>query len=156
VNNNLQSQIDTISNEVNSLKSSISLCKIVIKNISESDNENCVAKVNELVKAGLKLDDIKTVTAKRIPKRQGSKYPGIIVAEVSEADRLEIFKRKSSLKQSPTYSNIYINDFISNESQKMNTNLQTVLRAVGKQNDFNLVNGRILPKTVRQSDGTRP
>ncbi|CAH1786448.1 unnamed protein product [Owenia fusiformis] len=146
VNNDLQSQIDGISHDVNNLKDSINLCKIVIKNVSESDNEDCLAKVNEFVKVGLKLTDTKVVSAKRIPKRQGSQYPGIIVAEVRESDRTEIFKRKPALKQSAIYSNIYVNDFISNDAQKMNSNLQTVLRAVGKQQDFNLVNGRILPR----------
>ncbi|CAH1782353.1 unnamed protein product [Owenia fusiformis] len=53
VNQNLQSQIDSVSEDMNNLKDSINLCKIV-KNIPQSENEDCIAKVNEFLNVGVK------------------------------------------------------------------------------------------------------
>ncbi|CAH1791240.1 unnamed protein product [Owenia fusiformis] len=137
---NLQSQINNLESAFKASTEQVECVNIVIKNIEESLNENCETKINELLKDGLKLD-ASVVSATRQTKREGSKYPGLIIAKVCKQDKHRIMKNKKSLKNSAKYAKVYLEDFQTQELRKMNYNMRTVLSAAGKENQFVLRNG---------------
>ncbi|CAH1786006.1 unnamed protein product [Owenia fusiformis] len=121
----------------------------IIKNIEESTVESDLDQVNNMISNGLGLKDssMKVVKTSRKPKRTGAKYPGIIVAQVKNKDsKSQILSKKRALKQNDLYKNVYIEDFISPDLKKVNDNLHTVLKAVGKENNFIMRNGRFLQR----------
>ena len=130
----------------------LSRVKVVIRNLKFDEQEArdpniTVNLVNSLIRDGLKLTNVKVVQAERKTSRNDK--PGVIIAQFeSFAQKKKVLDVKKSLKKIPKYQNVYIEDERSQEQRLAESNLRTVLQAVGKSKDYVLINGRFVKRSV--------
>ena len=68
--------------------------------------------------------------------------PGVIIAKFETATQKQnILGIKRSLKKIKKYQNVYIEDECSQEQRLTESNIRTLLQAVGKSKDYVLING---------------
>ena len=81
---------------------------IVIRNLSETKEENITEKVNGLIKEGIKVKNIKVASA--IRKRSlRDNTPGVVLASLNnKEDKDEIMRAKSCLKRSRLYKKVFV------------------------------------------------
>lgn len=114
-------------------------CKqtVVIKNLACGQDVNEVrTKVNDLIKNGLNLQgvDIESAVKKDSPV-EGRE--GIIIAKFkSEDDCRSALKKKSSLKDNQTFSNVFIEPDRTKEERVQIANLRSLAKAVGRDKVF--------------------
>lgn len=125
---------------------------VVIKNMDcdpteKNDKTVTMNKVNKLLRDGLKLKNIKVTQCER--KSSRGQKPGIIVATMENAEQKhEVMRKKSHLKNTSNYKKVYIENDRSLESRVNESNMFTVLKELGKANNYFVSsNGRILKKT---------
>ena len=126
--------------------------KVVVRNLEQDEQEGrdpnvTVNLVNRLIRDGLKLTSAKVVQAERKTSRNNK--PGVIIAQFeTHAQKQSVLGIKQSLKKTKKYQNVYIEDERSQEQMLVESNLRTVLQAVGKSKDYVLVNGRFLKRST--------
>ena len=113
----------------------------------KNDKTVTMNKVNKLLRDGLKLKNIKLTQCER--KSSRGQKPGIIVATMENAEQKhEVMRKKSHLKNTSNYKKVYIENDRSLESRVNESNMFTVLKELGKANNYFVSsNGRILKKT---------
>ena len=116
---------------------------IVIKNLEERENENVKDRVNSLIYNGLRLDRIEVESATRKSARSESKSGVIVATCKSLKDKEDIMKRKSDLKKSRRYANVYIEHHMQPEQRRLNNNLRTIVNTIGNDR-LRLKGSRIL------------
>ena len=105
----------------------------VVRNLRESDRENVVEKVNNLITEGLKIRSISVADAVRKPSHNEN-LDGIIVATCrNKEDKNTIMKAKSSLKNSRRYQQVFIEHDRSKEERKTLSNLRTIANLIGNE-----------------------
>ena len=123
---------------------------IVIKNIQEdvrekNDTNVTLNKVNALMRDGLVLNDIEIRSVSR--KESRGRHPGVIVAEIgSEEQKREVMRKKGSLRGNRMYSNVYIENDIPVEARTYQANMRTVLKELGKENQYTFKGPRLVMK----------
>lgn len=121
--------------------------KFVIKMLPETqaektDNEITKNSVSAVIRDGLRLSDIKLVSAER--KTSKGKNPGIVVATVETKEmKVKLMKYKKNLKQSRVYSKVYIENELSHDARVHQSNIRTLLKGIGRERDFVFSNGKI-------------
>jgi len=111
-------------------------CNIIIRNMSESSNENVPNRVNALLRDGMKLRSVTVDTAVR--KRSSNNKPGVIVASFRSAeDKQSAMSAKNKLKQNQQYERVYVDHDQSRGDRLLADNFRTILVAL-KHNDTNL------------------
>jgi hypothetical protein len=130
---------------------------IIIKHIPsdprEISNDTVLkAKIETLVKDGLKLKDINIKNVTRSTRSQNTHTekagkPGIVFVELDNLDhKRQILKSKRSLKDSSKYKNVYIENYIPREKRMINFNNRALLKAMGRDKDYKTIAGRIKRK----------
>ena len=100
-------------------------------------------RVNSLIYNGLRLDTIKVESATRKSSRSESKSGVIVATCKSLKDKEDIMKRKSDLKKSGRYANVYIEHHMQPEQRRLNNNLRTIVNTIGNDR-LRLKGSRIL------------
>lgn len=124
---------------------------VVVRNLKydareQNDPNVTVNLVNSVIRDGLKLTDAKIVQAERKIARNSK--PGVIIATVENSvQKQNVLKNKKSLRKIKKYENVYIEDERSHEQRLIESNIRTVLQAIGKSKDYVLINGRFVKKT---------
>jgi hypothetical protein len=124
---------------------------IVIKNIKLDEKESTdrnvtVNKAQCLVRDGLKLQNVKVVSAVR--KTTRGSMPGIIVAEVESNDqKYDILKAKRMLKGSKNYNNVYIDNDLPADVRNTEASLRTILKELGKEKQYFARGTRLIKNT---------
>ena len=108
--------------------------------------------VNELIKEGMGLKDVKVIKAKRIPeKRTEGGKPRIIVAELREKEqKFTVLKSSKKLRdtQNPMWKNVYVNPDMTKQQRHKDFQLRQELkrRREEGENDLIIRNGVIIQK----------
>lgn len=129
---------------------------VIVKNLlfdkrEENDNSILKNKVSALFKDGLKLADINVAKLVRKTSRSDDK-PGIVVITFATMEHKKgVLKAKRVLKNSTKYSRVYIENDLPLQQRINNNNNRTLLKALGRDNDFMIKSGRVVRK---QSDDT--
>lgn len=124
---------------------------IVVRNMKfdereASDPNVTINLVNRVIRDGLKLTDAKVVHAERKTARNDK--PGVIIAQFERSEHKQnVLKNKKSLKKIKKYESVYIEEERSHEQRVIESNIRTLLHAVGKSKDYALINGRFVKKT---------
>ncbi|CAG2255483.1 unnamed protein product [Mytilus edulis] len=128
---------------------------IVIKNLVVDPRENSCntgavlkAKVETLIKDGLKLTNVKVNKAVRKVSQhrdvKNDRKPDIIFVEVDNLDnKRAILKAKATLRSSNKYRDVYVENNIPREKRMLDFNNRTILRAMGKDKEYRTVGGKI-------------
>jgi hypothetical protein len=103
----------------------------VIKNLPESKNENIVSKVNDLVKDGCLVRDVKILRAERKQTGRDSDAGLVIATCQCKEDKQAIMKQKMKLKSSRNYHNIYIEHDRTREERVQLSNMRTIASVIG-------------------------
>ncbi|CAG2201731.1 unnamed protein product [Mytilus edulis] len=125
---------------------------IIVKNLSVEQRENTdktflKSKVAALIKDGLKLANVSVKDVVRKQTYPGSTKPGIVIIGIESLEQKKlVLKSKKVLMNSAKYSRVYIENDIPYEQRINNINNRTILRALGKDNDFVVKSGRIVKK----------
>ncbi len=123
---------------------------VVIKRLPLVQNEDkdarlTVNNVVGLVKDGLKVKDVKIVRAERKKGRDGK--PGVIIARLaSKEQKAKLMSAKASLAGHAKYGKVWIENDTSLEVRIQRTNIQTMLKACGKDKEYQFKGSRLLPK----------
>ena len=90
---------------------------IAIRDLPFNENENVVNKVNSLISDGVKIPDVKVVSAFRKESHDSIK-PGIIIAKLkNETDKKKVILAKKNLKSHAQYRKVFIHDDQSREER---------------------------------------
>lgn len=126
--------------------------QVVVRNLKydereERDPNMTVNLVKSLVRDGLKLADVKITHAER--KRLRNNKPGVVIVKFeSLAQKETVLSTKKSLRKIRTYQDVYIEDERSHEQRLSESNIRTLLQAVGKSKDYIVVNGRFVKRSA--------
>ena len=126
---------------------------IVIRNLPTADREDTdpavtEQQVNRLIRDGLKIPDVQL--KKTVRKKGWGNKPGVVIATVASGEqKKKIMDNKKKLKSSDTFKRVFIHDDAPPEVRNAEANMRTVLRAVGKDNEFTFSSGRLVKKTER-------
>lgn len=134
---------------------------IVIKMLSESEAEKTDPAITKnrvcaIIRDGLRIHDVKVISAER--KESRGRNPGVVVATVETSEQKEkIMKNKIKLRQTREYNRVYIEDELTREAQVNQTNMMAILKGMGRDKDFVFVNGKIKNKgnTHRRNETER-
>lgn len=114
---------------------------IVIRKLPESANERLDDKVNELLKDGCKLLNVKIDKVER-KKSRDDRFPGVIIATAAtDDDKKQIMESKSRLKDSRRYSDVIIHNDQTKEERIMSANFRSMIRAYKNGNNNVSVKG---------------
>ena len=128
--------------DINSSKS------IVIKMLPEkrgepNDADATKHNVNALIRDGLRLRDIKIVSAKR-KQNKNSRNPGVVTVTLETKEQKEkVMKEKRKLKSCDKYRKVYIEEEMSKEQLSADQNMRTILKETGIDRDYYVQNGNI-------------
>ncbi|CAC5381001.1 unnamed protein product [Mytilus coruscus] len=160
----IKSEIDTMKKRLNSAeKSYASVVKIpketntedygrgkniIVKmfpvNKNETPTNNCLKNnVISMVKDGMK---IKNIIFEKVERKQSNgPRPGVVIARLqSKQNKVEIMKKKKELRKIQKYRNVYIESDIPYETRVANSNMRTILKEMGKLNDFKVYQGKLV------------
>ncbi|VDI20945.1 Hypothetical predicted protein [Mytilus galloprovincialis] len=176
VRQEIKSEIDTMKNRLNSAeKSYASVVKnpkqtntedyergknIIVKMFPVDKNEtptnNCLKNnVISMVKDGMKLKNIIVEKVER--KQSNGPRPGVVIARLqSKQNKVEIMEKKKELRKIQKYRNVYIESDIPYETRVANSNMRTILKEMGKLNEFKVSQGKLVRNFQRnqsQNDG---
>ncbi|KAK3101643.1 hypothetical protein FSP39_005134 [Pinctada imbricata] len=121
---------------------------IVIKMLPEkrgepNDADATKNNVNALIRDGLRLRDIKVVSAKR-KQNKNSKNPGVVTFTLETKEQKEkLIKEKSKLKSTEKYKRVYIEEEMSKEQLSADQNMRTILKETGIDRHYYVHNGNI-------------
>ena len=135
----LNDKIENISTRLESKAddSSASKLSIVIRDLPYTVHENVEVKVNNLIRDGLKVRDVKVESSTRKDAYDDSK-PGVVIAQLKcENDKKKIMKEKKNLKNSTQYKKVYVHNDQKREERLMASNLRLLLNAY-KRGDKNI------------------
>ena len=106
--------------------------RIVIRNLTERENENVKDRVNNIIEY-LKVKDISVETAERKPNNYNSK-PGVIIATFYRyEDKEHVMRLKKNLKYSTRYRDVYIENGVPAHQRKLKSNLRTIVNTLGRE-----------------------
>ncbi|OWF46791.1 hypothetical protein KP79_PYT01381 [Mizuhopecten yessoensis] len=98
-----------------------------------------------MIRDGLRLPNINILQAEGKQKHRRGDKPGVVIAIIETLDQKHsVMKKKNTLKQCRDYSNVYIDNDISQSELDTQCPLQTVLREIGKQHDYKVYGNRIV------------
>ena len=148
----LNEKLENLGTRVESDPSNTRL-NIVIRDLPYSVQENVEVKVNNLIRDGLKVRDVKVESATR-KDSYGDSKPGVIIAKLkNENDKKTIMKEKKALKTSKQYGKVFIHHDQKREERLMASNFRLLLNAY-KRGDKNisLRGDRIITGNDQDSD----
>lgn len=123
---------------------------VVIRGLSETQGEDTRAKVNKLIRDGLKIRDISCSAASRKKSSVESK-PGVIIAQFStHEDKRKVMSAKRDLRKNQQYEHVYINHDLSSADRLMSSNFRTILNALHKS-DLSVKGSRVVRTNNRES-----
>ncbi|KAH3734627.1 hypothetical protein DPMN_041066 [Dreissena polymorpha] len=123
----------TISNVSQQIAPDRSL-SVVIRNLPETASDSTSAKVNAMLKDGLKLSNITVSKAERKKSRNESR-PGVVIATFKcKEDKQTVMNAKSDLRHINQYSKIFINHDLAPEQRKNSQNFANILSAIKSDN----------------------
>ncbi|CAC5380375.1 unnamed protein product [Mytilus coruscus] len=161
VRKEIKSEIDSMKNRLNSAEKSYASVVKKSNQTNTEDNErgkniigkmfpvdknetptnNCLKNnVISMVKDGMKL---KNVIVER--KQSNEPRPGVVIARLqSKQNKVEIMEKKKELRKIQKYRNVYIESDIPYETRVANSNMRTILKEMGKLNDFKVSQGKLV------------
>ena len=128
--------------------------QVVVRNLKydereERDPNMTVNLVKCLVRDRLKLANVKITHAERKCSRNNKPGVGIVKCESSALKQTVLTcSTKKSLRKIRTYQDVYIEDERSHEQRLSESNIRTLLQAVGKSKDYIVVNGRFMKRSA--------
>ena len=129
----------------NSIENNICIRNLKVDQAEKNDSNITVNKVYSLIRDGLKEKNIKVVKAVRKESRDNK--PGVIIATIESLDqKIKLLKNKKSLRKTNTYQNVYIESDKSFETRVNENNMRTLLKEIGRSDQFMLSNGRLCKK----------
>ena len=103
-------------------------------------------KVSSLLREGLKLKDIKVQKVERKASRNGK--PGVIVASIETLEqKRKIMETKKTQKNTNAFKKVYTEDDRPLETRVAESNMRTILKEIGKSDNYVLSNGRLFRKS---------
>ncbi|KAK7925469.1 hypothetical protein WMY93_007779 [Mugilogobius chulae] len=121
---------------------------LVIVGLPQAEGEDLEAKVNELLREGLRCDPVpKLVATERVRPR--GRQPGLVKAEFETVrDKVAVLRLKYKLKDHDNYKRVYVSSAKSHAERLMDFNLRTLLREIPSAKDYYLAgNGRLLKRS---------
>ncbi len=134
----------------------IEACKqtIVIKNMTVTQAENVISKVNSTIKDSLKLRDVEIERAERKESYLEGRHGHILVKLKSIDNVKSVMKNKAKLKDRANYRNVYFEPDRSKEERQNLSNLRTIMNTVGRDK-LELRGSRLNKKQYDLQDGGR-
>lgn len=132
----------------NSRSSEKTQCNVVIRNLpvtrrEAEDNTVLCNSVNQLFRDGLRLGDVRAVNTQR--KQRTDSKPGIVIATMESAQqKIQLLQNKKHLKTSKEFSRIYIDNALTQDELTARSNLQTLIKEVGKNKMFRFHGKRLV------------
>ena len=130
----LKSKVAAAEQSINAQMSNSSLpnqLNIVLHRLPNTNNENIVTKVNNVLKEGLKLRNVSVETAER-KKSYKQSVPGVVVATLRSAeDKKAVMVNKRKLAASLIYKEVIITHDKSHQQRIQEANLRTLAAVIG-------------------------
>ena len=117
--------------------------QFVVKNLSETKNENLKKKVASLIKDGLKLNIVPTSVDKKETYRD-NQHGLVIVSCKNSKDKQAILKAKKKLKVSKQFTNVYIENDKSKERREYEANMKTIAKLLNHDHNVKLRGSRLV------------
>ena len=117
--------------------------QFVVKNLSETKNENLKKKVTSLMRDGLKLN-IVPVSVERKETYHDNQHGLIIVNCKNSSDKQTILKAKKKLKVSKQFPNVYIENDKSKERREYEANMKTIAKLLNHDRNVKLRGSRLV------------
>ena len=128
--------------------------RIVIRNISETDNEKPLNKINRLFRDGLKLNVCAISAERKTSYKEG--YPGLIIATLpSEEVKGKIMKAKQMLSSSKLYKDVFIEYDKSRQERNSEANLRAIVKAIGADH-IHMKGGRVFANKQQNNGQHHP
>jgi hypothetical protein len=156
-----QGQVDSLSAKITAMESTYASvasktventdCSVVIKNVKvdpreEQNSVHTLNAVHKLIREGVQLSDVKVVSAER--KRGYGNKPGVIVVKLeTQAQKIKLMKSKKSLKNTPAYNQVYIDNDLPRDVRNTENSLRILLKEVGKDKDYFVRGTRLMRRT---------
>lgn len=129
---------------------------LIVVGLPHSEGEDLMAKVNELLHVGLGCETALTPAAVERVRARGDR-PGLVKVELSSAqEKVSVLRRKSELKDSESFNNVYVYSAKSHAERMMELNFRTLIRETAVGRDFYLAtNGRMVKRTQAPGRASR-
>ena len=128
---------------------------IAIKNLPVTTNEQLQEKVNDMIKTGMKLGDVKVTDVKR-KKAYSDKVPGIVIATCkSDEDKNKIMKNKAKLKENAQFEKVFLDHDKDRSTRIQEANWRSVIKTVGSDSLF-MKGDRVLVRNNSETPGSVP
>ena len=126
---------------------------IAIKNLPVTTNEQLQEKVNDMIKTGMKLGDVKVTDVKR-KKAYSDKVPGIVIATCkSDEDKNKIMKNKAKLKENAQFEKVFLDHDKDRSTRIQEANWRSVIKTVGSDSLF-MKGDRVLVRNNSETPGS--
>ncbi|XP_036072399.1 uncharacterized protein LOC118599991 [Oryzias melastigma] len=121
---------------------------LVIVGLPQTDGEDLAAKVNELLREGLRCDPVPKLVATERVKPRGLQ-PGLVKVELETVqDKVAVLRLKYKLKDHDNYRRVYVSSAKSHAERLMDFNLRTLIREIPTAKNYFLAgNGRLVKRS---------
>ena len=121
--------------------------RIVVRNLPQGANETpqiVMDKLNAMIRDGCKLTDVTVTAAER--KTSAGRKPGVIIASIDTfPQKQKLMKSKSALKKTVAYKRVFIDNDYCSETRKIDSNLRTILKEIGKNKQYRVEGEKLFP-----------
>ena len=133
---------------VNPLEKNICIRNLNLDSRESTDEQVTLNKVNAIIRDGLKLKDINVVKAVRKATINGK--PGVVIASIETLEQKRtIMENKKSLKNTDAFKKVYIEDDRPLQARVAESNMRSILKEIGKSDNYVFANGRLLKKSKK-------
>ena len=133
---------------------------LIVVGLPQSEGEDLMAKVNDLLHVGLGCDTVRCPAAVERVRARGDR-PGIVKVEMNSVqEKVTVLRRKSKLRDNDSFSKVYVSSAKSHAERLMELNFRTLIRETAVGKDFYVTgNGRMVKRTQSSQragkDGSR-
>lgn len=99
---------------------------VIIVGLPQSEGEDLMAKVNNLLHVGLGCDTVLCPAAVERVRTRGDR-PGLVKVELSSVqEKVTVLRRKSKLKDNDSFNKVYVSSAKSHAERLMDLNFRTL------------------------------
>lgn len=129
---------------------------LIVFGLHQTEGENLMAKVKDLLHSGLGCDaSLYPVAVERLQAR--GDLPGLVKVQMGSVDeKVWVLRKKSKLRDVESFGNVYVSSAKTHAERLVELNFRTLLReSPAGKNFYVSQNGRLMKKTRPPREGTR-
>ncbi|CAJ1066510.1 PREDICTED: uncharacterized protein LOC106519492 [Xyrichtys novacula] len=121
---------------------------VIVVGLPESEVEDLMSKVRDLLHDGLGCDTVVCPVAVERMSARGNR-PGLVKVELSSVQvKIAVLRRKSKLKDNERFNKVYVSSAKSHAERLLELNFRSLIRETAVGKDFYLTgNGRLMKRT---------